>query len=550
MGTQLKDIVQINISRETARISRVGFGTPMILGEHARFTDRVRTYTNPEDMLVDGFLPTDNHYEAALALMSQEYSPTEFKVGRKLGDVNAMQKIVFTGIPTAGTWTITVGAETTATLNSDASTIDVTVALQALTAITTVTVIGTMTTGFTVLVVDPALTAVSTFTVDISSLTGVTAVAVTVLQAGSAVETWKVALAAVRNESADGDDDWYALGILSRTVADIQDMAEEIEAATPPKMFFIASQDSDIKGSGSSDIGTWLKNNSFDRTSLIYLSSAGQNAKQKIEFVGTPSAGTWTITLDTETTGTIAYDADAAGVKAALELLVGVNEVTVTGSMAAGFEVEFTGIDALHPFTTFTVDISSLTGVTDSTITVQQIGSIGCAEFAWMGGQLPFDPGSITWKFKSLVGITPDDLTSTEIVNLIAKYVNFYEIVANISMVTSQAVVASGEYVDTMRGSDWLGQRMAERIFIRLANALKVPFTIHGLESIATDVRAQLQQGIDRGFLVEGSMVVNVPDIDDIDPADKADRFFQGTTFSAQLAGAIHKVKVVGKLTI
>jgi hypothetical protein len=34
MGTEIKDIVVVNITRETAKITRVGFGTPMIFGIH------------------------------------------------------------------------------------------------------------------------------------------------------------------------------------------------------------------------------------------------------------------------------------------------------------------------------------------------------------------------------------------------------------------------------------------------------------------------------------------------------------------------------------
>ena len=41
MGTQLNDIVQVNITRETAKITQAGFGTALIFGPLTEFTDRL-----------------------------------------------------------------------------------------------------------------------------------------------------------------------------------------------------------------------------------------------------------------------------------------------------------------------------------------------------------------------------------------------------------------------------------------------------------------------------------------------------------------------------
>ena len=43
---------------------------------------------------------------------------------------------------------------------------------------------------------------------------------------------------------------------------------------------------------------------------------------------------------------------------------------------------------------------------------------------AWMGNRLPSDPGSSTWKFKTLAGVDFTKLTATEATNLDANKVN------------------------------------------------------------------------------------------------------------------------------
>lgn len=550
MGTQLKDIIEVNITRESARVTQIGFGTPMIFGEHPYFTDRSRDYDDPADMLTDGFPADSLHYLAAVKLMSQQLSPTLFKVGRKLSDYNAIQKVTFTGTPTAGTWTLTLDAETTGALNWDDEAADIETALEALTAITSVSVSGSMSAGFTVEFLNPGLQAVNTMTVDVSSLTGVTAGAVSVIQVGSAVETWSVGYAALVNEGAGGDNDWYALGILSRTSQDIQDIAALIEASTTPKLFFAVSKDSDIAGSGSSDLASTLKGLNYDRTALIYLATAGQNEQQKIVPDADPTAGTFTVTLDGITSEAIAFDAINTAIETALENMTNIGSVTVTGTMTTtGFTIEWDGIDGLKPINMVTVDVSSLTGTASTTITEEQAGEASFPEFAWMGGQLPKAPGSITWKFKTLTGITPDVLTATAVNNVKGKNCNVYETIAGVSM-AHEGVVASGEFIDIVRGVDWIQARISENVFSLLANADKIPYTDPGAEMIKTVIQALLEQAVDSNVLVENTINITAPKVADVDPADKANRYLPDIKFGADLAGAIHKVKIAGKLSV
>jgi hypothetical protein len=552
MGTELRDIVQVDITRESARVTQVGFGTPMIFGEHPRFADRSRTYNDPADMLTDGFLTTDNHYLAAIALMSQDRSPTQFKVGRKLGDYNAIQQIDFTGTASAGTWTLTLGAETTGAIAWDATLSAIETAIEALTAVTSVSASGSIASGTLIIeFLTPGLQAVATMTVDVSSLTGVTAGTVSVVQVGSAVETWTVGLAALRNEGEGGDDDWYGLGILSRTKQDILDISAAIEAATSPKLFFCASQDADIIGSGSGDLFSALKALDYDRTSPFYLSIAGQNEQQKVVADINPTAGSYTITLDGVTSAAIAWNDNAAAIKTALEAMTNIGSVTVTGVMdTTGFTVEWDNVDGLKPISTITVDISSLTTTTAVTITEEQAGNMSFPEFAWMGGQLPKDPGSITWKFKQLTGTTPDVLTTNAVTNTEGKNGNTYQTVGGVN-ITQQGVVSSGEFIDIIRGVDWIQTRITENVFTVLANSDKVPYTDPGVGIIVGTVRAFLTgPAVDNNVLVEDTISVSAPAVADVDPTDKANRLLPDVLFDGGLAGAVHKTIISGKLSV
>lgn len=88
---------------------------------------------------------------------------------------------------------------------------------------------------------------------------------------------------------------------------------------------------------------------------------SGNNEIQVITLSGTTATGgTFTLTFDEETTGTIAYNASAATIKSALELLPTVNTVTVTGS--GPWSVEFTGTHAGTNVSLMTIDTSGLTG--------------------------------------------------------------------------------------------------------------------------------------------------------------------------------------------
>jgi hypothetical protein len=89
---------------------------------------------------------------------------------------------------------------------------------------------------------------------------------------------------------------------------------------------------------------------------------------QTITITGTPTGGTYTLTFDGETTGNIAYNANAAAIEAALEALPNIDpdEVTVAGS--GPYTATF--VLALGNVPQMTADGTNLTGGTTPDVTV------------------------------------------------------------------------------------------------------------------------------------------------------------------------------------
>ncbi len=171
-------------------------------------------------------------------------------------------------------------------------------------------------------------------------------------------------------------------------------------------------------------------------------------------------------------------------------------------------------------------------------------------ELAWGAYQIQEQPGSNTWAFKTLSGITMSKFSQTQTNNIHSKNGNTYENIAG-SGSTLPGKTAGGEWIDVMQFVDWLEARMRERVFFVHKNSKKVPYTAAGAALIETPVRAQLREGVRVGGLADSpAPVVFVPDVLSISPNIRAQRVFEGITFTARLAGAIHVTKIQGTVTV
>ncbi len=283
----LNDIVTLNIARSAAAVSRQGFGIALILGGNATgwSTDRIRSYSDPADMLTDGFTSSDAEYKAAQKLMGQPLKPTSFKVGRQLTAV--AQVVTVTPTPADDTtFTETIdGVDYAFTTTTSATAADVVTGLAALInadADAKVTASGTNTLILT------ADTAGVSFTH--AEGTGLAAVTTT---ANVGVATDLAEIAAI-------DDDWYALVIESRVADVIMEAAAYVE--TVRKIFVACSSDAAVIAAGATDVASRLKALAYTRTAYLY--SADQANYPEAAALGnilplTP--GAWTLKFKTLT---------------------------------------------------------------------------------------------------------------------------------------------------------------------------------------------------------------------------------------------------------
>jgi hypothetical protein len=179
-------------------------------------------------------------------------------------------------------------------------------------------------------------------------------------------------------------------------------------------------------------------------------------------------------------------------------------------------------------------------------------------EVAWIANNFALDPGTATWKFKTLDGFTASILTNGQRAAALAKFANLYETYGDVDM-THEGQVASSEFIDIIRDIDWLESTMASNIFEILTNAPKIPYTDGGIAAVEGEVRSALDDAITVGVLraspddYEGQPYrVTTKKVTEISQADRSNRLLpdDAITFDAKVAGAIHKVEISGTVSI
>lgn len=172
------------------------------------------------------------------------------------------------------------------------------------------------------------------------------------------------------------------------------------------------------------------------------------------------------------------------------------------------------------------------------------------AEAAWFGKVLPLTPGSETWKFKTLSGVSASNLTDTQSDFALAKNCNTYTYIGGVS-ITQNGTMAVGEYIDTVRGIDWLKSTITNNVYTLLVNSPKVPYTDSGITSVQAEVQRALTLGVNNNFLSNNpAPVVTVPLAANVAPVDKTNRVLNNVTFTATLAGAIQAVNITGTVSV
>lgn len=164
------------------------------------------------------------------------------------------------------------------------------------------------------------------------------------------------------------------------------------------------------------------------------------------------------------------------------------------------------------------------------------------------GRCLPLNPGSESWSLKRLVGPGPVSLTSTQRTNLTNKYGNSYEEVSPGIYITFNGMTGDGDYLDVQRGIDWMDDDIRKSIMEVLIANNKIIFNDAGIRTVSSGLRGSLERAKSRGIILD--YTITVPRFADISTADRSARTLSGLSFAATLAGAIHKVNVVGSISL
>lgn len=176
-------------------------------------------------------------------------------------------------------------------------------------------------------------------------------------------------------------------------------------------------------------------------------------------------------------------------------------------------------------------------------------GGADYPDAAWMGEGFPYEPGTSTWAYKTLNGVTPDTLLAGQETALKDKNCNYYMTVGGVS-ITQEGKVASGEYIDIIIGTDWIEARLREAVYSALVNNRKIPYDDTGIAMIEGLVKGVLNEAASKGILQADSIAVTVPKYADIPQADKLARKLPDVKFSALYQGAIHSVTINGTISV
>ncbi len=450
----LDTVVTIVITKDTATLSRVGFGLPAMLTYNTAQTELAKLYGNIDEMLSPAgpFVATSREIAIATAIFSQNPRPTGVVVLRRA--TAPLRDVIFTPVTdvTAGkpfanfAYSIKLGdgvniPETfTFTTDVTPTVAEITAGLVALINAGTIDVLATDgTTDFTVESADApggSATAGIPFTAEVDRSL--------ITQAETTPDPGIVAdLAAARQVN----DDWYALVTDATSAAEIAALATNI--GTLKRVYIAESADDDVIGPGSGDIASTLQTAAHERTALFS-----------------------------------------------------------------------------HP-----KPHTSPAG-------------------AWVGVVLPNIPGSLTWKFKTLTGIDTISYDTAEGAQLDGKNANYYTLIAGLQ-ITTEGVVSSGEFLDTVRGIDQTSQLMQENVFRVLKVNPKISYTDAGIQIIVNEVEGVLDQKVSDDFLAsDPAFTVDFPRARDVDKNTKALRTLPDITFSAFFASAVHKVELRGRLSV
>lgn len=489
----IKRFVDVEIRKDTPRVSAAGFGIPLVLTDSSSLSSarRVRRFTSKESV-ADFFGANSEEYKVADAFFSQDQfltnQPEEIQYGRFVDAASAaLLECGDSPENDVDTWKTVTDGEFSVTV--DGSLVNLTgLNFSSVTSLSDVA--SVITTGLggsavcyflinrfniqsatngassTITVLAPATSPSGTYIGGDDYLDGVDLNSTSdpggaYISPGQVAEDFATALDAIE----EVNNDWYALSGIKKYRDDTvtEDIADQIESRR--KMFLIATNDANVLVLGStSTTSYYIKNANYKRSATIYhdnvdlypdLSWLGQQLPKPI------GSTNWSY----KTLAGIAEGAD-----------VNINPVELTEAQK----------DAA-----LDVNCNLYTSTLGSDFTY----------FGTMGG-----------------GRNPDK---------------------------------DGEYIDIIRDIDFLQARVEEGLLSLFLERDTIPYTNGGISIVDNRLKGLLDEfGVAQGILVEGSVITSFPKRSEVSAIDRDDRFLPQGTFTGELQGAINTVVIRGTVFV
>lgn len=201
-----------------------------------------------------------------------------------------------------------------------------------------------------------------------------------------------------------------------------------------------------------------------------------------------------------------------------------------------------------------TTGTSTFTKTNARTVVFMYSGTAVCPEAALVGASAGLTVGSFTYKNLILNGITPLELTDTQIEA--AHTAGAITFVAKAGdNVTTEGKALNGEYIDIIDSKDFVIQNIEYKLQKVFNTTNKVPYDNNGIAMLESAVIEVMRDAYNNGIIAtneDGTPAYSVSFAlrSATTDADRKARKYPYGRFSFVLAGAIHEAEITGEITI
>ena len=199
-----------------------------------------------------------------------------------------------------------------------------------------------------------------------------------------------------------------------------------------------------------------------------------------------------------------------------------------------------------------TNDLSQYTAMAGQNYTIGLKHDLSEAMDAAFVGAIALEKiGQVTWKFKLLQGITPENLTTQELSGINTVHAIAYEEMAGRGQ-TTEGTTLFGEYIDLLHGVLKVQTDCQTQLQKLLQDNGKIPYEARGIAMINATITNVLNQAYEDGIIMTddntGRAMFNVTTTprDQQSREDLSARHYGGVSFEYHASSAIHTITVNG----